>query len=303
MQRILSRGEIEGLDRNALPRLRLPSRQVFAERAARLRHLAGGNSLGEYLALMARLAQAQHEALGAFTAPLPDENRLSLAHTHGMPPLPCEGPLEGCWREALRAVLAALSGQELGDAPRATVARLEQTLSAEPQRLDALAQALLAGEEPGDVAAAPFLMAALQVYWTERASRLPEAVVPAVVPSRVCPVCGSLPVASVVRVGAASDGLRYLHCGLCASEWHMVRVKCSHCEDTRSVAYHHLEGASEAIKAESCDACHSYRKIFYQEKDLEVDAVADDLASLTLDVLMGEAGYVRASANPLLWFA
>ena len=83
----------------------------------------------------------------------------------------------------------------------------------------------------------------------------------------------------------------------------MVRVKCSHCEDTRSVAYHHLEGASEAIKAESCDACHSYRKIFYQEKDLEVDAVADDLASLTLDVLMGEAGYVRASANPLLWFA
>lgn len=303
MQRILSRGEIEGLERNALPRLRLPSRQVFAERAARLRHLAEGNSLGEYLALMARLVQAQHEALGAFTAPLPDEARLSLARTHGMPPLPCEGPLEGCWREALRAVLAALSGQELGDAPRATVARLEQTLSAEPQRLDALAQALLAGEEPGDVAAAPFLMAALQVYWTERASRLPEAVVPAAVPSRVCPVCGSLPVASVVRVGAASDGLRYLHCGLCASEWHMVRVKCSHCEDTRSVAYHHLEGASEAIKAESCDACHSYRKIFYQEKDLEVDAVADDLASLTLDVLMGEAGYGRASANPLLWFA
>jgi len=303
LQRILSRGEIEGLERNALPRLRLPSRQVFAERAARLRHLAEGNSLGEYLALMARLVQAQHEALGAFTAPLPDENRLSLARTHGMPPLTCEGPLEGCWREALRAVLAALSGQELGDAPRATVARLEQTLSAEPQRLDALAQALLAGEEPGDVAAAPFLMAALQVYWTERASRLPEAVVPAAVPSRVCPVCGSLPVASVVRVGAASDGLRYLHCGLCASEWHMVRVKCSHCEDTRSVAYHHLEGASEAIKAESCDACHSYRKIFYQEKDLEVDAVADDLASLTLDVLMGEAGYVRASANPLLWFA
>ena len=69
------------------------------------------------------------------------------------------------------------------------------------------------------------------------------------------------------------------------------------------MAYRHLEGASEAIKAESCDACHSYRKIFYQEKDLEVDAVADDLASLTLDVLMGEAGYVRASANPLLWFA
>ena len=29
---------------------------------------------------------------------------------------------------------------------------------------------------------------------------------------------------------------------------------------------------------------------------------ADDLASLTLDLLVGEAGYARASGNPLLWF-
>ena len=32
-----------------------------------------------------------------------------------------------------------------------------------------------------------------------------------------------------------------------------------------------------------------------------MDPVADDLASLTLDMLMGEAGYSRASGNPLLW--
>jgi FdhE protein len=29
--------------------------------------------------------------------------------------------------------------------------------------------------------------------------------------------------------------------------------------------------------------------------------VADDLASLALDLLLSEAGYHRASANPLLW--
>ena len=56
-----------------------------------------------------------------------------------------------------------------------------------------------------------------------------------------------------------------------------------------------------ATLIESCDHCHTYRKIFYQEKDLYVEPVADDLASLALDVLMGEAGYSRASGNPLLW--
>lgn len=81
----------------------------------------------------------------------------------------------------------------------------------------------------------------------------------------------------------------------------MVRVTCSHCEDTKEIAYHSIDGGSEAIRAESCDHCHGYRKIFYQEKDLYVEPVADDLASVALDVLMGEAGYMRANGNPLLW--
>jgi FdhE protein len=84
-------------------------------------------------------------------------------------------------------------------------------------------------------------------------------------------------------------------------EWHLVRVTCSHCESTKSVAYHAIEDGPEGIKAESCDNCHTYRKIFYQEKQLGLDPVADDLASLALDVLMGEEGYSRASGNPLLW--
>ena len=48
-------------------------------------------------------------------------------------------------------------------------------------------------------------------------------------------------------------------------------------------------------------SCRSYRKILYQEKDPAVEPVADDLASLALDLLMGEEGYQRASGNPLLW--
>ena len=145
------------------------------------------------------------------------------------------------------------------------------------------------------------VVAALQVYWTDLASRFDEKQLPVASPFGVCPVCASLPVASVVRVGGQFEGYRYLCCSLCATQWHMVRVKCSHCEDVESVAYQAIEGRTPAIKAETCDHCHTYRKIFYQDKDLQVEPVADDLASLMLDVLVGEAGYSRASGNPLLW--
>ena len=54
------------------------------------------------------------------------------------------------------------------------------------------------------------------------------------------------------------------------------------------------------IRAECCDTCHTYRKILYQEEDGNIEPVADDLASLALDLLLSEAGYRRGSANPLL---
>jgi len=125
----------------------------------------------------------------------------------------------------------------------------------------------------------------------------------------------------VIRIGGQSQGYRYLQCSLCASEWHMVRVKCSCCEQNGKIAYQGL-GAAEAsdaagveavppvnkandpsrfARAETCDDCHCYRKIFNQEHDYDVEPLADDLASLTLDVLVCEAGYARASVNPLLW--
>lgn len=81
----------------------------------------------------------------------------------------------------------------------------------------------------------------------------------------------------------------------------MVRVKCSHCQTTQGMTYQSIENGPRGIRAECCDTCHAYRKILYQEEDGAVEPVADDLASLTLDLLLGEAGYRRASPNPLLW--
>ena len=159
---------------------------------------------------------------------------------------------------------------------------------------------------------APLVGAALQVWWTRQAASLNEADIGHVGTSTVCPICASRPVASVVEIGAAQSNLRYLHCSLCSTQWHMVRVTCSSCEATKGVAYYSLTGAdvdsaantapSRKIafaRAETCDSCHSYLKIFTREKEPQMEATADDLATLALDMLVDEAGYLRSGPNLL----
>lgn len=305
MQRILERGEIESLDHTNIPRLRMPVRaSVFADRAARFRQLAQDHPAKAYLSLMATLVDGQHQALQTCSVPSANEEQMSLAQAHGMPPLQAIGWTRDLkWREILAALLTHMAkAEDVPEQAKLVAAGLQEQLQSDPDAVEAQADALLA-ERDEDVngATAPFIMAALQVTWTSLAIDFDSKKLPVVSPFGVCPLCGSLPVSSVVRVGGQADGCRYLCCSLCSTEWHLVRVTCSHCESTKSIAFHAIEGGAEGIKAESCDDCHSYRKIFYQEKDYHVDPVADDLASLTLDMLMGEEGYSRASGNPLLW--
>ncbi|MCC6532242.1 MAG: formate dehydrogenase accessory protein FdhE [Burkholderiales bacterium] len=84
---------------------------------------------------------------------------------------------------------------------------------------------------------------------------------------------------------------------LCAADWHFPRGQCSQCESRDQVAYFHIEGGSEAVKAEACDACRGYVKLINLEIDPQADPVADDLATLALDILMDDSGYQRASPN------
>ena len=80
----------------------------------------------------------------------------------------------------------------------------------------------------------------------------------------------------------------------------MVRIKCSHCESTKGVKYQKVDGGDDTVLAETCDVCHTYRKISNQEKDPFAEPLADDLATLMLDLLMSETEFARASINPLL---
>jgi FdhE protein len=301
-QKILNPSQIESLDQSAIPRIRLPERAtVFATRAARLKHLANGNPIAGYIRLMSTLADAQHHLLANFEAKQPPPEAIANAQQHSMPLIPALSPdRDPAWRDILHRLLDKV---EAAGAVTPALGKVLDTLRLKtPQELETQADAVLAQRyNEVDPATAPFIMAALQVVWTNLASRLDSGDMPYRDTPGVCPVCGGPPVASIVRVGGQYQGYRYLQCGLCANEWHMVRVKCSNCDSTKGIAYHGVEGSSEALKAESCDECHTYRKIGYQEKDFEFEPLADDLASLTLDLLMNEAGYQRSGPNPLLW--
>lgn len=306
MTRILEPGQIEAFAQQAIPRIRLPPSQgPFAVRARRLRELAApgatGQAIGEYLELASAIAEAQADARADFRAAAPTADEIARARTHRMPVIHATGWARSpAWRELLLRISASVAASP---AASPGVREVERRLRESPvKELEAQADALLAARAAEiDVATAPFLMAALQVQWAALASALKaDDIAPLDVPG-VCPVCGTLPVASIVHADERSQGYRYLHCALCATEWHLVRVTCSQCQNTENIGYHSIEGGSEAIRAESCDRCHTYRKILYQEKDAAVEPVADDLASLALDLLMADAGYQRGSGNPLLW--
>ena len=115
--------------------------------------------------------------------------------------------------------------------------------------------------------------------------------------NRVMPGVWVIPGHGIVRSGGAEQGLRYLCCSLCASQWHMVRIKCSSCESTQGINHYMLEGSNGAVKAESCDNCNTYLKLLYLGKETRMDAMADDLATLCLDMLMDKEDKLRGGPN------
>ncbi|MFT4067674.1 formate dehydrogenase accessory protein FdhE [Paraburkholderia sp.] len=315
IQRILDAADIESLDPSAIPRIRTPERlAVFAPRAARLRQLASlNNPIAGYLRLMAALADAQQAVIANFKAQPPSPELIASAQQYSMPLIPAlSGARDPAWHDVLLQLLDKVAAAGPLSPPLAAL--FTRLRAFDIATLEAQADAIFAQRfDEVDPASAPFIMAALQVVWTDLAADVDKRDVPYLDTPGLCPVCGSHPVASIVRVGGAYDNYRYLQCGLCATEWHMVRSKCSNCDSTKGIAYHvagspdadaaarEAESKNAALKAESCDECHTYRKIGIQAKDFDFEPFADDLASLTLDLLMGEEGYRRASPHPWLW--
>jgi FdhE protein len=294
--RILEPGQIEAPS-GQIRFLILAGRDLFSRRAERFRQLAPGHPLGDYLTFLGSLADAQQKAFNQFPVlPQPDPVALAVCRKHGMPLL-CAGSWSRspAWRDGLIMILQQMGTAALPAAARETISALQQ---ASEEGLEEIADRILAGKLP-DISPQelPFVAAALQVYWLQMATSLGENAFGRLEQGGLCPVCGSYPCSGIISAGRAEQGLRYLCCSLCATQWHMVRIKCSMCESTHGINHYTLEGSNGAVKTESCDDCDTYLKLLYLEKDSRMEAMADDLATLALDMLMDKEGKLRGGPN------
>jgi FdhE protein len=282
------------------PFTRLPDpATMFARRAARLRSLADGHKLGSYLVFLAELGAAQHRVQDSLPAvEPPDGGVVARAREFGMPPL-----------DRLRctpdAAMDATSEQLLtvaGDIAMPADARLalKRLKAADPASAAATVSAALSNAIPAEALAEHvFVAAVLQVHFARLAATLDaKALVP--VGQGACPVCGSPPVASVVVGWRGAHATRFCACSLCGTLWNYPRVKCTLCGATEGLAYQEIASGPATVKAETCDACGGYVKIMHQHEDAALDPVADDAATLALDLLLRERGYRRGAVNAFL---
>ncbi len=332
--RVLPAEEIAARAGGSTTHLRWPDRaSLFAERQMRLQQLAAGHPMAEFLRFAAALCAAQQAELQQLPEPpLPDDAALARAAHDGVPPLPAAvWPRDAAWR----AVLRNLTNRLRAEAPAGVRDALDALDAMDDAALERQADALLSQDlKDLDLATAPLVGAALQVWWVQlvaavrarhdadhdtRSGHSP-APFGRIDDPAACPCCGSRPTASVTVATGESTGQRYLHCSLCNTQWYLERIQCAHCGSTEGIAYQSLDiaggGAASAssasamptratqaaIQAETCDRCGRYLKIMHRDRDPFVEPVADDLASLTLDLLVSDTGAVRHGVNLLLLF-
>lgn len=289
------------------PHVVLPDAKVFSKRATRLRELVMQvPALDEFLAFMARVVQAQHQVLSEQEpAWRPAADAFDQALKHGMPPLGFQALRRDVrWQQDLVAILDAVE-LHVGERQRPLLAALREMPA---DALDALADDVFEMRQGTEATRAllPLVGAALQVAWMRLAIGLPTPPARPVGEAKaLCPCCGAVPVASVVHSERHRSGVRYLHCSLCATEWHLERVKCSVCDTGGKLLYLTLDDEQGKpflpVQAEACTECHSYLKVMQRELHGRADPIADDLASLALDMLLAEQDeYARSGYNPLL---
>lgn len=272
---------------------------LFARRAERLRHLAQASPLKPYLSFIAGLTDAQVEAQHGLPAPQQASTEtMRRACAFSMPLIDRD---EAAGDATLKETFDRLfDAAESLAKPDLAMQALTKVMHADDSERRTMMNAIFSGALPAEaIAEHIYIWAGLQVHLARLASVLDVSSVKPIADG-VCPVCGSQPVSTMVVGWTGSHGARFCVCSLCSTLWHYVRIKCVLCGSTKGVGFQEVDGGDGVIKAETCDECKSWVKILYQQKGPSVDPVADDVASLGLDMLMREGPYRRGGFAPLL---
>ncbi len=275
--------------------------RFFQERATRFEVLAATSNLGPYLRFLSGIVRLQADLVSELPPIEPIRaEQIAQARDGAMPPIDRAAMvLTDDYRQTLSLFL---DKAELIEKPAAAAEALAAVRSADERTLGWMIDNVIADNLPVEALAHHlYVAAATQVHAARLAAGLDAA---RLVPVRVgvCPSCGGKPVASMVIGFQGAEGARYAGCCCCSTMWNEVRVKCLSCGSTKGVGYRAVEidGGEPVIKAEVCDNCHSWTKILYQNKNPSLDMVADDVASLGLDLLMKDSEYRRAGFDPFL---
>ena len=282
------------------PFARLPNPlAMFAGRGHRLKALADGHTLRPYLLFLADLSDIQHRLQAGLPDPeLPSAEALARSRQHRMPPLDrarftSDAAMNAVWRH----FVVMTDSIAMPDVARLALARVKAAGEADRT---AMMGAVLSNAIPvKELAEHVFVAAALQVHFARLAARLDAG---ALLPlgDGVCPACGGPQVSSMVVGWSGAQSARFCACSLCGTLWNYPRVRCTLCGATKGIAYQEIAGGPAAVKAETCESCRGYVKILHQHKEPTLDPVADDVATLALDLLLRDLGYRRGAVDPFL---
>ena len=282
------------------PFARLPNPlAMFAGRGQRLKALADGHTLRPYLLFLADLSDIQHRLQAGLPDPeLPSAEALARSRQHRMPPLDrarftSDAAMNAVWRQ----FVVMTDSIAMPDAARLALERVKTAGEADQA---AMMSAVLSSAIPvEELAEHVFVAAALQVHFARLAARLDAG---ALLPlgDGVCPACGGPQVSSMVVGWSGAQSARFCACSLCGTLWNYPRVRCTLCGATKGIAYQEIVGGPAAVKAETCESCPGYVKILHQHKEPTLDPVADDVATLALDLLLRDLGYRRGAVDPFL---
>jgi FdhE protein len=112
----------------------------------------------------------------------------------------------------------------------------------------------------------------------------------------ICYVCGA-----DATLGELRDNnlAKHLRCGRCGADWLYRRLQCMYCgnEDHRTLGYLYDESQHDRMRVEVCDACKGYLKVITTFSATPPEMLpVEDLATLHLDFIAQQHGYVRAAA-------
>lgn len=282
-----------------VPLARLPDpAALFTTRAERFAFLADHNpNLAGYLQFLAEIALAQAQLAAELPHPAaPTPGQIAQARATRMPPLDRDGMRVGL-SAALDALLIKL---ERVDMPAPARLALDALRQAGPADRDWVLGNVLTDTIPEDsVAPHLFAAAALQVHAAMAAATLHVEQLIAI-RTGTCPACGGRAAVSMVTENIGAEGARYCACATCQTLWNEVRVKCICCGSTKGVTYRSAETDEATVKAEVCRECSKWVKIMYQNKNPTLEPIADDVASLGLDLMMRDTEWQRGGYNPFL---